>query len=318
MKPAEANRLDTGEQAAAQRFLEAERAAHDSRASGGVATTTRKDERHWAPLPRRSRPKPPSPLLRIRTPISRQARITLITLSFVIPLLLWIGLSATELVNPKFLPSPLATVAAGWKLIESGQMWTDLWATLQRILYGFGLAILVSVPIGFVMGTFMAGRALFEPFLSAMRYLPATAFIPLLMIWLGVDEGLKIGILFIGTVFYNTFMTADVVRSVPTQLINVSYTLGARRNEVLRKVILPHSLPGMIDAIRVNVAAAWNLIVVAEVIASSTGLGRRIMQSQRFFATDDIFAMLVVIGIVGVLIDMALRLLRSKVGRWAA
>nr|WP_264085212.1 ABC transporter permease subunit [Kibdelosporangium phytohabitans] len=154
--------------------------------------------------------------------------------------------------------------------------------------------------------------------MSMLRYLPASAFIPLLMIWLGVGEELKIGVLFIGTVFYNTFMTADVVRSVPPQLINVSYTLGARRNEVLRKVIVPHSLPGIIDAIRVNVAAAFNLVVVAEVVASTTGLGRKIMQAQRFLSTDEIFAVLIVIGVCGVLTDLLLRLLRDRVGRWVA
>ncbi len=151
-----------------------------------------------------------------------------------------------------------------------------------------------------------------------MRYLPASAFIPLMMIWLGVGEEPKIAVLFLGTVFFNTFMTADVVRSVPRQLINVSYTLGARRNEVLRKVIIPHSVPGIIDAIRVNIAAAWNLVVVAEVVVSTTGLGRRIMQSQRFLETDQIFAILILIGICGVIIDIALRFLRNRIGRWVA
>jgi NitT/TauT family transport system permease protein len=100
-------------------------------------------------------------------------------------------------------------------------------------------------------------------------------------------------------------------------MIDVSYTLGARRGEVLRKVVIPHALPGMIDAIRVNAAAAWNFVVVAELVAAQTGLGRRIIQAQRFLQTDKIFAILVVIGVLGVLIDVALRLLRNAVGRWA-
>ncbi|ALG07265.1 ABC transporter permease [Kibdelosporangium phytohabitans] len=313
MKPAEANRVSADEQAAAQRFLEAERAER-----GGVATAAQPNHKDWAPLPRRSRPKTQSALLSIRKPISRSAKLTLTVMGFAVPLLVWVLLSATEVVDPTFLPSPVATVAAGWEMAQSGQLFTDLWATVERILYGFGLAILVSVPIGMAIGTFSAGRAFFEPIMSMLRYLPASAFIPLLMIWLGVGEELKIGVLFIGTVFYNTFMTADVVRSVPPQLINVSYTLGARRNEVLRKVIVPHSLPGIIDAIRVNVAAAFNLVVVAEVVASTTGLGRKIMQAQRFLSTDEIFAVLIVIGVCGVLTDLLLRLLRDRVGRWVA
>lgn len=312
MKPAEANQISADEQAA-QRFLDAERAEHGT----GVRTAGRARE-DWAPLPRRSTPNRPSPLLTIRKPISRRARTTLIVASFGVPLLVWVALSASEAVDPTFLPSPLATLSAGWEMARSGQLLDDWWATVQRVLYGFGLAIVVSVPIGMAIGTFAAARALFEPVMSLLRYLPASAFIPLLMIWLGVGEELKIGILFIGTVFYNTFMTADVVRSVPPQLIDVSYTLGARRDEVLRKVIVPHSLPGVIDAIRVNMAAAWNLVVVAEVVAATIGLGRRIMQAQRFLSTDEIFAVLVVIGISGVLLDVLLRLLRDRVGRWAA
>jgi NitT/TauT family transport system permease protein len=201
-------------------------------------------------------------------------------------------------------------------MAQTGELFADLWATVQRILYGFGLAVLVSVPLGIVMGTFQAGQALFEPLIGLVRYLPATAFIPLLLIWLGTDEAPKIALLVIGTVFFNTLMTADAVRGVPRAMIDVSYTLGARRGEVLRKVIVPHSLPGIIDAIRVNAAAAWNFVVVAELVNSTAGLGRRIIQAQRFLQTDKIFAVLVVIALLGVVIDVGLRLLRNRVGRW--
>ncbi|OLB77677.1 MAG: hypothetical protein AUI14_15545 [Actinobacteria bacterium 13_2_20CM_2_71_6] len=138
----------------------------------------------------------------------------------------------------------------------------------------------------------------------------------MLIIWLGLGEPSKVAILVIGTVFFNTLMTADVVRQVPAALIDVSYTLGARRGEVLRKVVVPHALPGMIDAMRVNAAAAWNFVVVAELIASESGLGYRIVRAQRFLQTDKIFAVLVVIGVIGLAMDVALRLLRDRVGRW--
>jgi NitT/TauT family transport system permease protein len=257
-------------------------------------------------------------LLSIRTPISRRARITLTVLSFVIPLLVWTVLSTIHIVPAHFLPTPWATLSAGIDMAKSGELFTDVWATVQRVIYGFGLAVLVSVPLGILMGTFRSAQALFEPFTGLLRYLPATAFIPLLVIWLGLDEAPKITLLFIGTVFFNTLMTADAVRAVPRPLIDVSYTLGARRGEVLRKVIVPHSLPRIIDAARVNVAAAWNLVVVAEQIAASVGLGKRIVMSQRRLATDEIFAMLIVIGLIGVLIDLSLRLTRERVGRWVA
>jgi NitT/TauT family transport system permease protein len=251
-----------------------------------------------------------------RAPIPRRWRLVLMACSVLVPLLAWVLASASGAVPAQFLPSPAAVWEAGVQMAKSGTLATDTWASVQRILIGFGLAIVVSVPLGIVMGTFAAGQALFEPVVGLLRYLPASAFIPLLTIWLGIGEPSKVMLLFIGTVFFNTLMTADVVRQVPGNLIDVSYTLGARRGEVLRKVVVPQALPGMIDCVRVNAAAAWNFVVVAELINSEQGLGYRIARSQRFLASDRIFAILVVIAVIGLAIDVLLRLLRDRIGRW--
>jgi len=268
-----------------------------------------------AQLPRR-RPARPVRLWALRAPISRRARVVLMVCSVLVPLAAWVAVAATGAVSESFLPSPAAVLSAGWEMAQSGQLATDTWASVQRILIGFGLAIAVSVPLGLVMGSFQAGQALFEPIVGLLRYLPASAFIPLLTIWLGIGEPSKWMLLFIGTVFFNTLMTADAVRQVPRALIDVSYTLGARRGEVLRKVVVPHALPGMIDAVRVNAAAAWNFVVVAELINSQEGLGYRIARSQRFLASDRIFAVLIVIAVIGLAIDILLRVLRDRIGRW--
>jgi NitT/TauT family transport system permease protein len=271
----------------------------------------------WRPLPRRRPPRRRPALLAIRTKIPRPARWTLSVLSVVLPLVGWQVLSIVIDGAPDYLPSPLEAWSAGVQMARDGQLGPDIWATVGRVLRGFGLAVAVSVPLGLAMGTFRAVQSALEPVIGLLRYLPASAFIPLLIIWLGLGEPSKVALLFIGTVFFNTLMTADVVRGVPTALIDVSYTLGARRGEVLRKVVVPHSLPGMIDAIRVNAAAAWNFVVVAELIASESGLGYRIVRAQRFNQIDRIFAVLVVIGVLGLAIDLLLRLLRDRVGRWA-
>jgi NitT/TauT family transport system permease protein len=272
----------------------------------------------WPALPRRRPPRWRPRLLVIRAPIPRRARWLLMVLSVVVPLAAWQVLSVVVDGQPDYLPSPAQAVRAGMEMAASGQLATDVWATVSRVLRGFGLAVLVSVPTGIAMGSFRAVQSALEPVIGLLRYLPATAFIPLLIIWLGLGEPSKVALLFIGTVFFNTLMTADVVRQVPKDLIDVSYTLGARRHEVLRKVIVPHSMPGMIDAIRVNAAAAWNFVVVAELIAAESGLGYRIVRAQRFTQVDRIFAVLIVIALIGVAIDLALRLLRDRVGRWTA
>jgi NitT/TauT family transport system permease protein len=238
-------------------------------------------------------------------------------LSLLLPFVVWGVLTAAAVVTPRVLPPLPATFTALWDMATTGELFVDLWASTERVLYGFGLGLVVAVPLGILMGAFHAGEALFEPVFAMLRYLPAPAFIPVFLVWFGIDEAPKIALVFVGTVFFNTLMTADVVRAVPRQLINVSYTLGARRGEVLRKVIVPHSLPGIIDTIRVNIAVAWALLVIAEVVSSTTGLGRSIMQAQRFQRIDEMFALLLVIGFIGVIMDVALRLLRARVGRWA-
>jgi NitT/TauT family transport system permease protein len=267
------------------------------------------------PLPRRPQKAPPR-IWRLRSPIPRGWRTALMVASVLVPLAGWLAVSATGRVPAQFLPSPAAVWQAGLDMARAGTLAADTWASIQRVLIGFGLAVIVSVPLGILMGSFAAGRALCEPVVGLLRYLPASAFIPLLTIWLGIGEPSKVMLLFIGTVFFNTLMTADVVRQVPGAQLDVAYTLGARRGEVLRKVVVPHALPGMIDSVRVNAAAAWNFVVVAELINSEEGLGYRIARSQRFLASDRIFAILVVIAVLGLTIDVLLRLLRDRVGRW--
>src|SRR5262249_43018884 len=159
-------------------------------------------------------------------------------------------------------------------------------------------------------------RALFEPMIALVRYAPATAFVPLLLIWLGLGEPPKIALVVLGTVFFNTLMTANVVWQVPTELIKVAQTLGAGSGTVFRKVIFPHAVPGIIDAARVNLAAAWNLIVVTELIAADKGLGFRIVRAQKFLHIDQIFVAIAVIGLLGLACDVALRMLRNRLAPW--
>ena len=121
----------------------------------------------------------------------------------------------------------------------------------------------------------------------------------------------------LGSVFFNLLMVADVARNVPKEIINASYTLGAGRLTVLRRVVLPHSLPGIIDVARINLAAAWSILVVAELLAAEEGLAFRIVRAQRFRQIDEMFAILIIFGVIGVVSDLALRALRNRAAPWA-
>jgi NitT/TauT family transport system permease protein len=271
----------------------------------------------WPELPIRSAPSERRWLAPGRE-ISSAARWTLRTISVLVPLAAWVALSSSGAVDPTFLPSPAAVWQAGVEMIRSGELLTDTLASVQRVLLGFGLALVISVPLGFAIGTWRWALALLEPAVGLVRYWPASAFVPLLIIWLGLGEPSKLMVLVLGVVFFNILMVADVVRQVPRRLLEVSSTLGAGPGVLIRKVILPHALPGIIDAARVNAAAAWNFLVIAELFAATSGLGYRIIRSQRFLQTDRIFAVLVVIGLIGIVMDVGLRLLRDRVGRWTA
>ncbi|GAB1822361.1 ABC transporter permease [Herbidospora sp. RD11066] len=261
---------------------------------------------------------PSAPRVRLlKTEVSRRTAWILRVASVAVPFAGWWLLSVSGLVSDRFLPAPPEVWAAFVEMAANGDLQDDLLASLGRIGAGLGLAILISVPLGFLMGTVGWAQPLAEPIIGILRYLPASAFIPLLIIWLGIGETSKIALLVIGVVFFNTLMTADVVRQVPRRLLDVSATLGAGRARVAARVVFPYSLPGILDALRVNAAVAWNLVVVAELIAATSGLGYRITRAQRFLQTDRIFAILIVIGIIGLTIDITLRLLRTRVGRWS-
>jgi ABC-type nitrate/sulfonate/bicarbonate transport system, permease component len=254
---------------------------------------------------------------RIAEEIPRPLALLLTALSVLVPFGLWWGLSVSGWVPPRFLPSPPSVWAALLRLWRDGLLWKDTLASFSRVSSGFLLAAVVATPIGIAMGTFASIRALIEPISGIFRYMPAPAFTPLLIIYLGLDEAPKIGLIFIGTVFFNMLMIMDAVKFIPKELIEATYTLGGRRWQVLLQVITPYITPNILDTFRVNMAASWNLVVVAELVAANEGLGRRIQLAQRFFRTDEIFACLIVLGLIGFLLDWLLRRLVRLTCRWA-
>jgi len=260
---------------------------------------------------------PPTNFWGIAEDIPKNLSWILMALSICLPLVLWWIISNSGLVKPFFLPTPAQVWDAFQKLLATGDLQKDVAFSLFRVLSGFLIAAIISIPLGTLMGTFASIRALMEPIIGILRYMPAPAFIPLLILYFGLGEIPKILLIFIGTLFFNTLMVMDAVKFVPKELIETSYTLGGQRKQVLLQVIFPFILPAVIDACRVNMAASWNLVIVAELVAATEGLGRRISVAQRFLRTDEIFAGLIVIGLIGLAIDLLFRLLLRVSCKWA-
>ncbi len=255
-------------------------------------------------------------LLRVRDDIPAAWRIGLMAAGLATPILLWLLISSGSS-GDLIVPSPAETWQGAMRLHDDGVLLGDFWASSRRILIGYTISMAIAIVLGLGMGTFRSVEAFLEPPTGFMRYIPATALVPLMLFWLGIDETPKITLIVLGSVFFNLLMVADVARAVPREIINASYTLGAGRLTVLRRVVLPHSLPGIIDVARINLAAAWSILVVAELLAAEEGLAFRIVRAQRFRQIDEMFAILIIFGIIGVVSDLALRALRRRAAPWA-
>lgn len=232
-------------------------------------------------------------------------------------LLIWVLLTSLGLVSRIFLPSPLAVGQELIRQIESGVLWQDASVSLYRITVGWLLSTLFALPIGILMGNFHFFEGLFEPFIDLVRYMPAVAFIPLTILWLGIGDSQKFAILFIGTFFQEVLMIADNVKTVPREWIQVSYTFGLSRWEVLRKVVLPAAMPGIWDTFRITLGWAWTYLVVAELVAANLGLGYRIMRAQRFLETETILLGILIIGVMGLVTDYFFKITYKRLFSWA-
>jgi NitT/TauT family transport system permease protein len=260
---------------------------------------------------------PPTIFWRIAEDIPKPLQWSLMVISVVLPLSLWWLLATLGTVEDVFLPSPLQMGEALVRLWEKGYLIQDTLASFLRVVGGFILAGGIAIPIGIGMGAFASIRALFEPIIGILRYMPAPAFIPLLILYLGIGEEPKILLIFIGTVFFNILMIMDAVKFVPKELIETTYTLGGLRWQILLQVITPYVIPNIIDAFRINIATSWNLVIVAELVAAEQGLGKRILLAQKFLKTDEIFACLIVLGLIGFFIDLSFRALLRVSCKWA-
>jgi NitT/TauT family transport system permease protein len=239
------------------------------------------------------------------------------TAGVLVVLLLWTVITATGLVDKLFLPSPAAVWSAGQVQAQQGLLWRDFSASVGRVFGGFALSAIVALPLGIAMGSSVVVCRLLEPLMGLIRYMPAPAFIPLLIIYFGLGELPKVLLIFIGTLFFNTLMIMDAVKFVPRELIETARTLGGRGLPILTRVVAPYIAPQVLDAYRINMASAWNLVIVAELVAATEGLGKRISLAQRFLRTDEIFLGLIVIGLIGLAIDLGFRFLMRRSCAWA-
>ena len=210
-------------------------------------------------------------------------------------------------VTELLVPGPQKVVAALYDLFANRGFLSDVGISVYRIMVSFIAACLFAVPLGVLMGSFSAVEAFFNPFVSAWRYLPAPSFIPILLMWFGTGDAPKLALLFIGVVWFMATVIMDHTKNVRTELIETAQTLGGNRWQILKTIIIPASLPNIMIAMRQMLAVSWTYLVIAEIVASTNGIGAMMMRAKRFIHTDEIIAGIIVIGVLGLVFDYLFR-----------
>ncbi len=250
--------------------------------------------------------------------VSPATRVMLGISFFVVFVAVWSAVTFGGLVPKTFLADPLAMLTSGWRLFAEFNFAYDVGMTVWRVIGGFVIAAVLALPLGVAMGAYKPIEAFFEPFVSFARYLPASAFIPLLILWAGIGEAQKLALIFIGSFFQLVLMIAVTVGNTRRDLVEAAYTLGCSDASLVRRVLIPGAAPEIAEILRMVLGWAWTYVIVAELIGASSGIGHMITDSQSLLATDQIIFGIIVIGLIGLASDLFFKWVNRKAFPWAA
>jgi NitT/TauT family transport system permease protein len=267
-------------------------------------------------LGRRARRGRPS-MLRIGGSIGLGPFLVIAASVFALLLVLWVVATGNEWIKPIFLPSPEKVWDRLVELARAGQLWDDARVSIYRILVGFAIATVMAIPIGVLIGAYRFWEAAIEPLVDFIRYMPVVAFVPLTILWAGTGDVQKFLIIWIGTFFQQVLLIMDNTKRVPLDLVDIGRTLGMKDRSILARIIVPGAAPGIWDSMRISLGWAWTWLVLAELVAATSGLGYRITTAQRFFQTETIIAYILVLGVLGLITDQVMKALGRRMFRYA-
>jgi sulfonate transport system permease protein len=232
-------------------------------------------------------------------------------------MLAWIATTSLYRVFlPHQLPSPWHVVKAGWELAGDGELTRHVVASLGRIAAGFGLGACAALGAGTLVGLSRTAEAMIDPVLQLLRNVPSLAWVPFLLLWMGIDEGPKLTLIAIGAFFPIYLNLVTGIRQTDRKLIEVGYVFGMTRVELVRNIILPSALPYLLAGLRIGVGQAWLFLVAAELIASTRGLGWLLIEGQNTARPDMMLIAVLVLAGLGKLSDTVLRRIEDRVLHW--
>lgn len=233
---------------------------------------------------------------------------------------LWFVATSAGWVKPLFLPSPVAVVERFWEVLTEGFANATLlehtgWSML-RVFGAFALALVTAVPIGIFMGVNRVARGLFDPIIEFYRPLPPLAYLPLVIIWLGIGETSKIVLIYMAIFAPMALSARAGVKSVAIEQIHAAYSMGASRWQVVRHIILKSALPEILTGMRIGIGFGWTTLVAAEMVAAQAGLGFMVLNAAEFLVTDVVIMGIIVIGVIAYLFDLLMRYAERKLVPW--
>lgn len=251
---------------------------------------------------------PLSSLLQIRGRVSSKASVLLGAIPVVAILLIWWIITAGPVeerrIGPTILPSPVEVVHSIPDLVTGRDLPHHIWASIRRVSVSFLLALAVVLPLGIAMGAFGSASAMFTPISTASGYIPIATLVPLTMSWFGIDEFQKVMFLAMAFGIYLLPLVVKAIASVPDIYLRTSYTLGASRFDVIRRVLIPIALPDLWHAMRLAFGVGWTYIVLAEVVVMVDGLGFLIQNSFRRGPREHIYLVILVITLIAWAADL--------------
>jgi ABC-type nitrate/sulfonate/bicarbonate transport system permease component len=231
-------------------------------------------------------------------------------------MLIWELASRSGLVNALILPPPSGALADLVKLVLDGELLKALWASLYRILCGFTLAVVIGIVLGAVMARIRLLDLLLDPLVQLLRPISPLAIFPLAILWFGIGDASKIFIIALGASFPVILNTYAGVRCIDPNLFRASQSLGATSTEIFTSIVLPGSLPHIFTGIRLAWGISLVIIIAAEMVGASNGIGYMVLEAQQTFRTERVFAGIIVIGLLGFLTDLGFHWLRGVLLPW--
>ena len=248
--------------------------------------------------------------------ISAKQKIILPLIIPVILLVAWEWSVRSGLLPNTLIASPSQVGRDFFDLAISGELLVHSLVSLYRLVLGFAVGTLIGLSLGVIVGTSKFAEKLFAPTIQFLAPIPPIAWIPLLIILLGIGEASKIGLIIIASFVVVYLNTVQGIRSTDQKLVDVAHVLRKPNKELIKKVLLPSATPHIFTGMRIALGLSWILLIAAEVIASSKGLGWLIWDSRNFSRPDDLFVGIITIGILGKLSDMVLVAIEKELTKW--